>query len=866
MKQSSRTLLSECLARLVVAVLVLCAPLAAQAAGKTGEQIYLAQCAKCHGDKGQGVKDQYGKPLAGDRSLAELAAQIAKTMPEDDPGTCVGEDAKLVAEYIYHAFYSPVAQVRNAPVRIELARLTVRQYRNTVADLIGSFRWTGRWDDKHGLQGEYSRTREFWKKEVRAFERLDPVVQFNFGELSPAAEPPKSDAPPAPAKQPEPKKSDKASATRSPFRTVADEKKIADDKKPDAKPVNEVKRKEEARQKAEADKQAEAKRKADEAKKKAEAERKAAEDKEKAEKAKHAEFGIHWQGGVYAPETGDYEFIVDTENAAELYVNNDRAALVDARVKSGKDTLHKQTIRLLGGRVYPLRLVFSKSKQAQDKTASITLKWKMPNRAEEVIPARYLTPHRQPQLFVLETAFPPDDRSMGYERGTSVSEAWSQAATDAALEVAAFVDANLDELSQSKPGAGDRAQKLRAFCQRWVERAFRRPLSDEQKSFFIDKQFVEGRPPELSVKRAVLLSLMAPEFLYLDLNPTELDQWDVASRLSYALWDSLPDNQLAEAANKKWLTTAESVRKQAERMLGDIRARSKLREFFLQWLNVDRFIDIAKDSKRFPEFDAEVVSDLRTSLELFLDDVAWSRESDFRQLLLADSLYINGALAKMYDVKLPAGADFEKVNQSGAQRAGVLTHPYLMAGFAYTSTSSPIHRGVFVARSVLGRSLRPPPEAVAPLAPELHADLTTRQRVILQTKAESCQSCHRMINPLGFAFENYDAIGRFRKVEQGKPVDATGAYQTRGGDMVKFNNVRDLAKYLAASDETHEAFVEQLFHFMIKQPINAFGPTELSKLEKSFHDQKFNIRKLLIEIAAEASLPPPAEKIAKSEK
>ena len=125
-----------------------------------------------------------------------------------------------------------------------------------------------------------------------------------------------------------------------------------------------------------------------------------------------------------------------------------------------------------------------------------------------------------------------------------------------------------------------------------------------------------------------------------------------------------------------------------------------------------------------------------------------------------------------------------------------------MASFAYTATSSPIHRGVFIARSVLGRVLRPPPEAVAPLAPDLHPDLTTRQRVALQTQPESCQSCHGMINPLGFTLEHFDALGRYRKEEKGKPIDATGSYETRSGEPVKFSGVRDLAAFLAASERS----------------------------------------------------------------
>src|SRR5262249_3746628 len=213
---------------------------------------------------------------------------------------------------------------------------------------------------------------------------------------------------------------------------------------------------------------------------------------------------------------------------------------------------------------------------------------------------------------------------------------------------------------------------------------------------------------------------------------------------------------------------------QAERMLVDPRAKAKLREFLLTWLRADQVQDLAKDAKRFPGFDAAVIGDLRTSLELFLDDVVWSEKSDFRQLLLSDEIFLNGKLAKFYDAKLPGNADFTKVKLDSGRRAGALTHPYSMTSVAHSTESSPIHRGVFLARGVLGLSLRPPPEAVAPLPPELHPNLTTRERVEMQTKANACLTCHAIINPLGFTLENFDAVGRFREQDHGKPVDPTG--------------------------------------------------------------------------------------------
>src|SRR5262249_51873376 len=188
------------------------------------------------------------------------------------------------------------------------------------------------------------------------------------------------------------------------------------------------------------------------------------------------------------------------------------------------------------------------------------------------------------------------------------------------------------------------------------------------------------------------------------------------------------------------------------------------------------------------------------------------------------------------------------------QRAGVLSHPYLMARFAHGGESSPIHRGVFLARGVLGLALRPPPEAVTPLPPDLHPSLTTRERVTLQTRATTCMTCHGIINPLGFSMEHFDAVGRYRERDNGKVIDATGFYQARNGKTVRVQGVRELATFLAQSPETHAAFVEQLFHHLVQQPVQAYGPSTLDQLRRSFVENKFNIRKLVIEVMTTVAL------------
>jgi len=523
----------------------------------------------------------------------------------------------------------------------------------------------------------------------------------------------------------------------------------------------------------------------------------------------------------------------------------------------------------------------------------VALLWKRPKCTAEVIPSRHLIPAKAPEVFVSSVPFPADDRSLGWERGSSVSKAWDAATTDAALEAAAYVTGHLEQLTglrgprepgpasgnpasirfDPQPGpkvsADEWARKLRELAGRFVERAFRRPLTPELKKRYVDRQFELAKDPELAVKRGVVLALKSPRFLYKE-GGASADGYATAERLAFALWDSLPDKELLDAAAAGKLANRDEVVKQADRMLADPRAKAKLREFLLTWLKVDPAPDLAKDPNRFPGFGPAIATDLRTSLELFLDDVVWSEASDFRQLLLSDEVYLNGRLATFYGLGpppqrllgAPLGGDepFRKVKLDAGKRAGVLTHPYLMAGFAHTGASSPIHRGVFLARGVLGRTLRPPQDAFIPLPEDLHPTLTTRERVALQTKGENCQACHGLINPLGFTLEHFDAVGRYRETDHGKPVDATGAYLTRSGDQVTFQGARDLAEFLAKTDEVQAAFAERLFHHLAQQPVQAYGPGVLEKLRSAFAAGGFNIRKLAVEVAATAALPPEKKK------
>lgn len=731
---------------------------------RTGEQIYRAECARCHGPKGEGVADKHDEPLYGDRSVEALARQISRTMPEDKDKKLPPDEAALVAAYIYDEFYSPAARLRNQPPRVQLSRLTITQYENAIADLAASFREPVPVSDKRGLKGEYYDSRNF-NNDRKKLDRIDPRIQFDFG---------------------------------------------------DASPVSETN--------------------------------------------KH-EFSIRWIGSVIADETGDYEFALKTENGARLFVNTPARRTrrgdgppptIDAWVSSASKVREERaTVRLLGGRAYPIQVDFFKFK---DKTASMTLRWKPPHKAWETIPEHNLIPARVPETVVVTTAFPPDDRSVGYERGTAVSREWDQATTQAAIEVANKVLAQIGVLTDCRSDSGDYADCLRQFSLKFAERAFRRPLSDSEARNYIEEHFLHAPDANAAMKRVVLFVLKSPRFLYTEIPGDKSDEYDTASRLSFALWDSLPDAELLTAAREGKLRTPEQISAQTERMLKDVRAKAKVNDFFRHWLEMEEAEDVSKDPKTFPDFSDVILSDLRTSLEMFIDDIVWSEKSDYRQLLLADYLYLNSRLAKLYGAELTEGDDFQKVTFKSGQRTGVITHPYLLSVFAYHKNTSPIHRGVFLTRNIVGRALKPPPMAIQFMDGTFDPSLTMREKVAELTRPAACQGCHSVINPLGFSLEHYDAVGRYRTTDNQKPVNATGEYTTSSGRTVRLKGARDVAEYAAKSKEAHLGFIQQLFHHMIKQPAAAYGPDTLERLRRSFAKSDYNIQRLVTEIVKTAAL------------
>ena len=588
-------------------------------------------------------------------------------------------------------------------------------------------------------------------------------------------------------------------------------------------------------------------------------------------------FSIRWEGSVIPPETGRYEFIIRTDQAVRVFVNADGAQkpLIDATVRSGDEQEYRAIRTLLGGRSVPLRIEFSKGRQGvakqgqddQDAQAFIKLLWRPPYGVVEVIPERCLSPATSPEVYVLPTSFPPDDASLGYERGSRVSQEWLAATTTAAIDTADYCLEHAEELARIERNTPDRKKKLEDFAALFAEKAFRSPLSEKLRMQIVSNSFSAAPNLDAALRLSLLRILTSPLFLYHEVASEKkelLSSFDKANRLSFGLWDSVPDKSLENAAQNNKLATEKQLRQQAHRMLKDHRAKSKVFEFLLKWLNIQHDPELVKDQNKFSDFSRKTAAAMRTSLLLSLDDIVWGEESDFRRLFTDDTVFLDGTLASIFGIPLSKDALFQQVQLDNGQRAGIITHPYVMSVLSYADSTSPIHRGVFLARAVLGNVLKPPTDAVAPLANSVHPDLTTRDRVALQTQAAVCQTCHTMINPLGFALEEYDAVGRFRTTEmcsgQNKTINAEGSYQPRTGKQAHFNNARELGQYLASSRDVSETFVQNLFHALTKQPIRAWGNNALEQLTNSFISKNYSIRELIVEIAVLMTKPTQSNK------
>jgi hypothetical protein len=292
----------------------------------------------------------------------------------------------------------------------------------------------------------------------------------------------------------------------------------------------------------------------------------------------------------------------------------------------------------------------------------------------------------------------------------------------------------------------------------------------------------------------------------------------VASRLSYGLTGTMPDDALFAAAAAKQLEKPADIAMQAQRLLASSSGQATVGAFHSQLLHLSDDDQISKDAQMAPAFTAALPALLKQETLSFVNDVIYGQDLGVAELLSAPYTFANSTVAKLYGQTVPAPAagqpdPFVRLSLDPTQRAGVLTQVGFLSANAIEQTPSIIPRGVRIAEDFLCVPIPPPPNTVPPLPP-LDPNSTNRTRVATLTANAPCSTCHTsLINPLGFAFETLDGYGQYRTTENGQPIDATGTY-TIDGKSVSFNGPVELMKAIASSQQAHDCYARHFAEFV----------------------------------------------------
>jgi hypothetical protein len=363
------------------------------------------------------------------------------------------------------------------------------------------------------------------------------------------------------------------------------------------------------------------------------------------------------------------------------------------------------------------------------------------------------------------------------------------------------------------------------FVQAFGQRAFRRPLNAEELARF---GALFGRGAELvasgdafrdGVRLVVEAMLQSPQFLYrAELGDAvgadgliALDAWEVASRLSYFIYDSMPDDELFAQAGRGELGSVDQVAAAIRRMLEAPRATAKLVSFHEQAWQFDRFSRITPDTQTYPDAPENVVALVRDASLRFVAEVI-EGGGGFSEFLSAPYAFADSGLAPLYGASV--GGGMTRIDLDPAERKGFLMQVGFLASNAYAIKTDPIHRGLFVVRELLCRTVPDPPPgaSMTPLPQTSEPIETTREEVSLLTGQDACVNCHALINPPGFAFEGFDAVGQFRASENGVPVDTSGSMEIDGA-MVQFDGAVELVDALTASADARRCYAARWLEF-----------------------------------------------------
>lgn len=384
-----------------------------------------------------------------------------------------------------------------------------------------------------------------------------------------------------------------------------------------------------------------------------------------------------------------------------------------------------------------------------------------------------------------------------------------------------------------------------AFLERFLARAFRRPVDAVTLKPYLDffrAKFLE-HGFEVAISLSVQAVLQAPEFLYHiekgtavgDQGLEKLDDYSVASRLSYLIWNSLPDAALLDAASRGELSSAPQVAAQAKRMLADARASSMIRSFFSQWLDVHKLDTTSLDPVTYPSFNAQTPDLLREGLLRRVEHVVFSGQGTLKELLVDRHAWVSPELAQIYGVSHPGGETWQRVQLPQAQRAGLLTDAAWLASRAHAIHPSPVQRGIFVLERMLCEPSYPPPADADTTPPKADPQVanTNRQRYIQHVLDPACAGCHEPIDGIGMGFEHYDALGRWRDTDNGIEVDASGTL-LKTAQQGPFDGALELSSRLSESSQVQTCVALQLFRYAMGRDRAEQDACQIDALQAAF--------------------------------
>jgi hypothetical protein len=409
----------------------------------------------------------------------------------------------------------------------------------------------------------------------------------------------------------------------------------------------------------------------------------------------------------------------------------------------------------------------------------------------------------------------------------------------------------------SSPGAGEETC-ARTIIDGLAPRAFRRPLAageaDGLMALYRSTRALTGASFGGAVAAVIEALLQSPDFLYrVELGVPDRERPGVrrpsgdemAVRLSYFLWGTMPDEALRAAARSGELLTAEGVKGQATRMLGDARAKRMMRFFFENLLPISGLSDLERDKTLYPLYTPAIGALMKEETQRLLEFEVFEGSGTWAGALTAPHTFVNAALAGYYKLPGVTGAAFQKVPVETGKRLGFLTHASLMSGTTHSNHTNPVVRGAFVARQLLCMTIPLPDASIAEKVkpPDPYSGKTARERYTKHQDDPVCKSCHALMDPIGFAMENFDAIGLWRSQENGVTIDASGGVPGLAGTV---NGAAELASKLATAPEAQTCLASHFLQFAYGRSRDAGDECVQATVNVAFQKAGYDIRQLLV--------------------